>query len=272
MKSYSSRVVPGLRGNGDEEDEDAERKKHYKCSKCPSTFAHTKSLLTHTRRHENIFPYRCGWPKCPARYVTRTGLTNHIRRIHFKVPRNQKKQDGKLNGLDNRDPGLFVIRDEQYLTQPDRTRSKKKDEMEIPEKKETKIHEKQKNEKKSKDDKNGHLFPKSTTTKPTPQAEKPSANADKPFVCHFNQFGVCNSFFRTEKNLHTHYRYHLSIKPYSCAYPSCTENFRAEVASTVRLHVQEKHLQSLGNNSDDPSKYVNVQTELLCPVYANLPN
>lgn len=233
----------------------------YKCPGCPLSFRKSESLLNHRRKELGIKPYACTWPDCNHSTRMRRDIMKHIRMVHFKVPMSKVKELAQNGTLDERDPNEFIQRDDRYL-QPDYTR--------------------QKNNKKKGPFSSSKDKPKSKSHR----APLKAASVDKRKVstkhlpCYFNQFGVCDSFFRSKKSRQVHYRTHLSIRPYYCTYPGC-KDFRAVQHSAVYVHIRKDHFGLPATTKEqkalrikdrrDHRKYVGVTKELLHPCFCTMP-
>ncbi|KFM74079.1 Wilms tumor protein-like protein, partial [Stegodyphus mimosarum] len=59
----------------------AVKKKNYCCSQCPSRYANSTQLMSHTVTHSSSKPYICEYPNCSKTFSRNEELTRH-RRIH----------------------------------------------------------------------------------------------------------------------------------------------------------------------------------------------
>ncbi|KAI2801218.1 hypothetical protein BLOT_011794 [Blomia tropicalis] len=76
---------------------------------CEQTFSGKGPLRRHTRIHEKVRPYFCifNTNSCNYSSTQRGAVMQHIRTVHFGLPRSEKIQK-KLNIVDTRDPNLYL--------------------------------------------------------------------------------------------------------------------------------------------------------------------
>ena len=61
---------------------------------CGKQFKSASSLASHINLHRGVAPYKCKWPGgCSYESSSRTTTINHIRAVHFLVPRTKKERE-----------------------------------------------------------------------------------------------------------------------------------------------------------------------------------
>ena len=83
---------------------------------CGGTFYNRYHLQAHRRAHLNIKPFHCTWNGCGYASVQKGAAINHIRMVHFKLPKS-KKQQLTLGIEDDRDPLIYLRVDTDQLEQ-----------------------------------------------------------------------------------------------------------------------------------------------------------
>ncbi|KAJ6218535.1 hypothetical protein RDWZM_009692 [Blomia tropicalis] len=261
--------------------------KKYECKYegCNKSFLRAANLKIHERVHYGLKPYQCTFEDCKFSAERRETVTQHIRTNHFNLPRSLKEQKMKKI-IDSRDPNDFIaIVNDQFEDEATKEAVKAMVETSKLVKSPssslvssvTILDEtgKQENAQLTKqDDSNKRNFT-IIRMPPLPENKQKRAprtsNPIKTKPEHVCTYYGCGKVFRRPANLKDHERVHRGIKPYQCAYGSCT--FASGRKENVIQHIRTNHFRlprSVKEQKErqiederDPSDFVEVIKELL---------
>ena len=91
--------------------------KKYACKfqGCDKSFKDDAKLAHHERIHLALEPFKCSWNNCRYSAEQRSNVVQHIRTVHFQLPRSVKEQQ-RRGIVDQRDPKEFIEEDAEMLT------------------------------------------------------------------------------------------------------------------------------------------------------------